>query len=171
MEPYESEQGCITRDFERPEFMQLFRRAIDACRGNAPNHCSNSLPSGELFYVEEARYPYDEEHNVIWLPREHLLDFESTVDLLLRPDGYHRPDIRVSPFGIFGDSTVFEIEWDGDWTNRLIVGELSFPYEPFLLRGPGLDHHLPPDFDFRGNDPIPRIPLPTIRILPNGAES
>jgi hypothetical protein len=168
MDTNNQESECVVRRFDRAEFSHLFRRAVDACRHNAVTSCMNALPSAEMFYIGEVRYQLDVEPPLVIVRGEGVIDFESANDQLLRADGFHRPDIRISPLGILDEVVVFELTWDGEWTDRVIVGELSFPYEPFLLRGPALNADLPSDFDGREIGSIPMVTLPAIQLLPIG---
>ncbi|MGQ0635451.1 MAG: hypothetical protein ACT4QC_12625 [Planctomycetaceae bacterium] len=87
---------------------------------------------------------------------DELLDATKTAEQLLRPDGWHRPDVRLGPVATCGDALVVEVSWPlgNEWTDRIFVGQEAFPEEPFILTGPALPA------GWSAGQPTPKVKLP-----------
>jgi hypothetical protein len=90
---------------------------------------------------------------------ESLLVYDlDLVTRLLNPDGLHPWWINLSPFGVINDSTLFDVSFSTDFTDRVFIGADSFPGEPFHLLGPTLPA------SWREGEPYPPIVLPSLSI-------
>lgn len=136
------------RLFTRAEMIARLREAAARCARCAREHyCEGPLPEGVAFT----------------LPGTGRLHGEQEIAaLLVREDGWHRPDIRLSPVACTSDALVIELCWPDEWTDRLIIGKDAFPVEPFIVHGPAL----PPEWN--EGDPMPRIRLPSWEGAPTG---
>jgi hypothetical protein len=79
---------------------------------------------------------------------------EDAVRELLRPDGSFRDWINLSPVAVTDDSTVLEVDYPERFTNRLLVGGLAVPFEPFHLLGQSLP------VEWVEGTPLPKVTLP-----------
>ena len=115
-----------------------------------------TIPDAVQYFVPGTFGAWEQDGRV-HIPRSQVRDAASVVPLLLRDDGWFQAWINLSPVGVLGDSTVLQIDVPGRWTDRVIVGELAFPHEPFHLLGPSI----PPGLDH--GDPVPRG-LPEVAV-------
>jgi hypothetical protein len=154
--------SVVEKKFSKAEFSLLFQKAARQCyRAAIEKYCAEVLPEALKFYLPDidCRYDFDRENESYNLPAATIKDFTECIPFLLNQEGLHRPDIRLSPFGVFNETTVIEIDWDGDWTDKLIQGDLAFSTEPFIVMGPALPAGWNP------GQPLSVIQLPQVRLL------
>lgn len=141
--------STIEKSFGPEEFADLFGRAatfaVDRCRAE---YCE-PVPPLKFCFLSRPR-------------RGAAVVIRTTGEMireLLRPDGSFREWINISPVAVTDDATVLGIDYPERFANRLIVGTLALPFEPFHVLGPALPA------DWEQGTPVPKVSLPRIEAF------
>jgi hypothetical protein len=152
----------VEETFTKQAFLEMFLKEVTRCvkRCNEES-CIGPLPNELLFYrvFNTDEQEWETGLGKVKLPNARLLvKPEKVIDTLLNEKGWYPEWIHISPFAVTPNHLVIEVCPSENITNKRFI-ESSFPKEPFQLRGPSL----PPDW--RPNQPIPKVKLPSLEII------
>lgn len=142
--------SAIEKRFTAEELADLLTRAATHLVARCRSEYCDPAPPEKFCFVSRST------SDSSGLTSVELLTAAEAVHDLVRPDGSFRDWINLTPVAVTAETTVFEIDYPERFTTRLLVGELAFPFEPFLLLGPTL----PPDWE--QDSPIPKVALPLV---------
>ena len=145
-------EGHVEKHFSKDEFVALLTAAathlLKRCR---EEYCEPLPPEQFVFLLvsSDEREPS---------PPRRAYSALDAARFLLGENGAFRDWINVSPIGTRSGSTVLELCYATRFTNKLLVGALDMPFEPFQLRGPTLPS------DWTDGSPLPRVALPEVNL-------